>query len=164
MQFGEMSVEPVGEREVRVTRKFNAPRALVWRALTEPDLLKRWLGVMGGWSLAECTLEPKVGGKYRYLWRNTNGQVMGMGGTITEFSPPHRMASTEKFDEAWYEGDAGGVQELTEANGVTTLTLTMRYASKKVRDDVLAGPAWGGLSANYDQLASVLGTFAAEGR
>jgi len=156
-QFGKMSIGPQGDREILVTRSFNAPKALVWQALTTPALLKQWLGAFGDWSMPVCELDARVGGKYRYEWRNdVNGATMGMGGTFLEVDPPHRMVATELFDDAWYEGGAEVTQVLTETGGKTTLTLTVKYSSTAARDGVLASPAATGMAAGYDTLERVL--------
>lgn len=164
MMLGALSVEPRGDREIVVTRQFNAPRALVWRALTEPALVKRWLGVMPGWTFPVCEIDARVGGKYRYEWRNENGTSMGMGGVFTECTPPERMVATELFDDPWYPGGAITTQVLTEQGGKTLLTLTITYASKEARDGVAAGPAMGGLSSGYDLLDQLVQTLAKGGK
>lgn len=151
-----LTAVPQGDREILVTRVFNAPRALVWRALTEPALIKRWLGAMPGWTFPVCEFDARVGGKYRYEWHHTNGTKMGMGGVITECTPPERLAATELFDEPWYPGGAVTLQVLTEQQGRTTLTMTITYASKEARDGVVAGPALGGMGISYDALEKVV--------
>ena len=64
-------IEPSGDREIIMTRVFDAPRDLVFDALTKPDLAKRWLLGPPGWSMPVCEIDLKVGGTYRYVWRNT---------------------------------------------------------------------------------------------
>jgi uncharacterized protein YndB with AHSA1/START domain len=156
-QFGAMTIDSKGDREIVFTRSFNAPRHLVWKALTTPALLKQWLGAFGDWSMPFCEFDARVGGKYRYEWRNAaNGATMGMGGTFLEVDPPHRMVATELFDDAWYEGGAEVTQVLTEAGGRTTLTLTVKYISKAARDGVLASPAATGLAAGYEAMEQLL--------
>jgi uncharacterized protein YndB with AHSA1/START domain len=145
-----------GDCELIITRTFDAPRALVWDCLTTPDLLKRWLYGPDDWTLAECDIDLRVGGKYRYLWRKSNGVEMGMGGVYREIVEPERLVSTEKFDESWYPGEAVGTAVLAEKNEKTTLTTTMRYESKAARDAVLASPMESGLSLGYDRLQQVL--------
>lgn len=156
MQHGALSIEPRGDREILITRTFNAPRALVWRALTEPPLVQRWLGVFGEWSLPVCEIDARAGGRYRYEWQNTNGARMAMGGVITECVPPERMVATELFDDPWYPGGAVTTQVLTEREGKTLLTMTILYASKEARDGVVAGPMASGMSAGYDALERVV--------
>ena len=163
-QFGALTIDSKGDREIVFTRSFNAPKHLVWKALTTPALLKQWLGSFGDWTMPVCEFDARVGGTYRYQWRNgADGATMGMGGTVLEVDPPYRMVATELFDDAWYEGGAEVTQVLTEANGRTTLTLTVKYISNAARDGVLASPAASGLAANYDVLEKLL-TSTAEGK
>src|SRR5216683_2063033 len=77
---GKMQLATPTDREIVVTRVFDAPRHLVFDAFTRPELLKRWLFGPGGWSMVVCEVDLKVGGAYRYVWRHTNGAEMGMGG------------------------------------------------------------------------------------
>lgn len=148
----EMQLVAVGDRELRATRKFDAPRELVFDALTQADRLKQWFGGPVGWTLAVCEYDPQVGGSYRYVWQHADGSSMGMGGRILEFVPPERVITTEKFDKSWYPGEAIGTIELTEQTGVTTLTLTVRYETKDARDQVMLSPMGEGMALGYDSL------------
>lgn len=151
-----LQVTAHGDREIVITRTFNAPRALVFEAMTKPVLLKRWLGVFGGWSLDVCEVDARAGGSYRYVWKGPNGEVMGMRGTFREVVPGERLVSTEQFDEPWYPGEAVGTAVLTEQGGRTTLTTTVVYSSKEARDGVLKSPMADGMAAGYDALDAVL--------
>jgi uncharacterized protein YndB with AHSA1/START domain len=151
-----LQVTTPSEREIAMTRVFDAPRTLVFEALTTPELLKRWLGVFGGWSLAVCDIDLKVGGSYRYLWRGPEGVEMGMRGIYREIVAPERIVATEVFDQSWYEGDAVDTTVLVEKLGKTTLTTTVRYASKEVRDGVLKSPMESGVAQGYDTLEALL--------
>jgi len=151
-----LQITTPSDREIAMTRLFDAPRGLVFDAWTKPELLKRWLGVFGGWTFAVCEVDLKVGGAYRYVWRGKNGQEMGMGGVFREIVKPERIVCTEKFDESWYDGDATDTTVFVEKGGRTTVTTTVRYASKEVRDGVLKSPMEGGVSKSYDKLAEVL--------
>ena len=94
-----------GDREIVMTRAFAAPRRLVFEAFTKPELLKRWLLGPDGWSMPVCEIDLRVGGRYRYVWRNDrDGTEMGMGGVYREIAVPERVVATEKFDDAWYPG------------------------------------------------------------
>ena len=104
---GSLKVEARGDREIVMTRVFDAPRHLVYEAFTKPDLVKRWLGVFGGWSLPVCEIDFRVGGRYRFVWRK-EGAEMGMGGVYKEIVPNERIVNTEKFDDTWYEGEGRG--------------------------------------------------------
>ncbi len=74
---GALSVATPTDREIAMTRVFDAPRSLVFEALTKPELLKRWFAGPPGWSLAVCEIDLKVGGGYRYVWRGPNGKRDG---------------------------------------------------------------------------------------
>src|SRR5688572_5219817 len=93
------------DRDVVITRSFDAPRELVYRCHTEPELVKRWLGVHAGYTMEFCEMDVRVGGKYRWVWRGPGGFEMGMGGVYKELKAPERIVSTEKFDQSWYPGD-----------------------------------------------------------
>jgi uncharacterized protein YndB with AHSA1/START domain len=151
-----LQITTPSDREVAMTRVFDAPRHLVFEAWTRPELLKRWLGARAGWTLAVCEVDLVVGGRYRYLWKGPNGVEMGMGGVFKEIAPPERLVVTEKFDESWYPGEAVSTTVLTEQAGKTVLTLTVRYESKEARDAVLKTPMATGLNESFDALAGVL--------
>src|SRR4030095_11519234 len=97
-------IEPAGEREIVMTRIFNATSDLVFDALYKPELVKRVLLGPPGWSMPVCEIDLKVGGKYRYVWRNEDGREMGMEGTYREIVRPDRIVTTQKFFVAQYPG------------------------------------------------------------
>jgi uncharacterized protein YndB with AHSA1/START domain len=151
----DLKVEARGEREIVITRSFDAPRRLVFEALTRPELLKRWLGVFGGWSMTVCEVDLRVGGAYRYVWSGPDGASMGMRGTFREITPPERIVNTEKFDEPWYPGEAIGTAVLTESSGRTTLTTTVLYDSREIRDAALKSGMEQGIAAGYAALDAI---------
>lgn len=160
---GTLKVTTPIDREIAMTRVFEAPRRLVFDALTKPELLKRWFFGPPGWSLVVCEIDLKVGGAYRYVWRGRDGTEMGMRGVYREIVPPERIVGTESFDESWYPGEALGTTVLVEQGGRTTLTLTVRYESREARDAVLKTPMEQGLAAAYDRLAELLASLRAQG-
>jgi uncharacterized protein YndB with AHSA1/START domain len=153
---GKLQVTTPSDREIAMTRVFDAPRSLVFDAWTKPELLKRWLGVRGGWSFAVCEVDLKVGGAYRFVWRGPDGAEMGMGGVYREVVRPERLVATEKFDDPWYEGEALDTTVFVGQGGKTTVTTTVRYASREVRDAVLKSPMERGIAESYDKLAEYL--------
>jgi len=155
MQTERLMVTTPSDREIAMSRTFDAPRNLVYDAYTKPELLKRWLGVFGGWSFAVCEVDLKVGGKYRFVWRK-DGHEMGMGGIYREIVKHERLVSTEKFDDPWYEGEAVSTTLFEEKTGKTTLTIMVRYDSKEIRDAVLQSPMETGVAASFDVLAELL--------
>jgi uncharacterized protein YndB with AHSA1/START domain len=151
-----LKVEARGDREIVMTRVFDAPRRLVFDAFTKPELLKRWLTGPPGWTLDECKVDLRVGGSLRYQWRGPGGEVMGMSGVFREVTPPDRIVSTEKFDQAWYSGEGVGTVVFTEQGGKTTLTQTIAYESREARETVLKSPMEQGLGMSYNHLADLL--------
>lgn len=154
---GNLRVTAPSDREVALERTFDAPRHLVFEALTKPDLVKRWLLGPPGWTMPLCEIDARVGGNYRYVWRREDdGTEMGMGGVFVEVTPPERLIATEKFDHAWYPGEAVVTTVLVEVAGRTTLTTTVLYESPAARDGVLQSGMTDGVAASYDRLAEVL--------
>ena len=152
---GELSVSTPTDREIVMTRVFDAPRDLVFEAMTRPELLRRWLLGPEGWTMPVCEVDLRVGGAYRYVWEKGDTR-MGMGGVYQEIAAPERIVQTEVFDDAWYPGEAVNTTVLAEEDGRTTMTLTVLYQSKEARDGVLASPMEDGVAASYDRLAELL--------
>jgi uncharacterized protein YndB with AHSA1/START domain len=153
---GKLKISTPSERELAMTRVFDAPRNLVFDAWTKPELLKRWLGVRGGWTFSVCEVDLKLGGAYRFVWRGPDGREMGMGGVYREIVRPERLVASEKFDDPWYQGEAVDTTVLVERGGKTTVTTTVIYASKPIRDAVLKTPMERGVAESYDQLDAML--------
>lgn len=145
------------DREIAFTRKFDAPRRLVFDAHTKPELIRCWLLGPGGWTMPVCEVDLRVGGAYRYVWEKTDlGLKMAMGGKYLEIVAPEKLVCTEKFDDPWYEGEATGTVTFSESAGTTTLSQTIRYATKEIRDAVLKTPMESGMRAGYDALDNLL--------
>jgi len=154
---GNLKLTTRGDREIVITRVFDAPRKLVFDAFTKPELVKQWLLGPDGWSMPVCEIDLKVGGKYRYVWRrDKDATEMGMGGGYREIVAPERVVATEKFDQSWYPGEAVGTFVLVEQGGRTTLTQTILYESREARDGVLKSGMEKGVVASYDRLAKLL--------
>ena len=155
--MGNLKVTTPSDREITMTRVFDAPRTLVFDAHTKPELVKQWLLGPPGWSMPVCEMDVRVGGTYRWVWRHDrNGTEMGMGGVYREVVAPERLVATERFDEAWYAGESLNTLVLVEKGGRTTLTQTMRYESKEAREAVLKSGMESGVIASYDRLADLL--------
>lgn len=160
-RVGKLEITTPNDREIVMTRAFAAESALVWEAYTRPEHLQRWLGVHNGWTFPVCEMDLRVGGRYRWVWRAPNGMEMGMGGVYREIVPGVRIVATERFDNPWYEGEAVDTVEFHEQGGVTTLTMTVLYDSKEIRDAVLQTPMESGVAAGFDTLERLLPTIAA---
>jgi uncharacterized protein YndB with AHSA1/START domain len=152
-----LQIKANGEREIVMTRVFDAPRKLVFDAFTKPELLKQWLLGPPGWSMPVCEIDLRIGGRYRYVWRrDTDGTEMGCGGVYREIVPPERLVHTEQFDNPWYPGESLITTVLDEQRGKTTLTATMLYESRDARDGILKSGMESGVAASYDRLAELL--------
>ncbi len=155
--MGTLKLTTPSDREIAMTRVFDAPRQLVFDAHTMPDLVRQWLLGPPGWSMPVCEMDLRVGGTYRWVWRHDrDGTTMGLGGVYREIVAPERLVTTERFDEAWYPGEALNTLVLVEQGGRTTLTQTMRYESRAARDAVIKSGMEKGVAASYDRLAEVL--------
>jgi uncharacterized protein YndB with AHSA1/START domain len=147
------------DREVRVTRTFNAPRTLVWDAHTKPELVKKWMLGPPGWTMPVCEMDVRPGGKYRWRWRSDeDGKEFGFYGTFLEVKAPARIVHDEYYDP----GDVGGAMpsndpahitlELSESGGVTTIVNVMRFVSKEARDAAVSTGMTDGMEMGYARL------------
>jgi uncharacterized protein YndB with AHSA1/START domain len=153
-----LTITTPSDREVVITRVFNAPRTLVWDAMSRPDLLKRWLFGPAGWAMVVCEEDRRVGGSFQWAWRGPEGAEMTMRGVYREVVPPERVVRTERFELGC---DAQAAEQLAtlvlaEQGGRTTLTLTVLYPSREARDATIASGMEHGLRAGYDRLEQML--------
>lgn len=155
------------DTEVRVTRGFKAPRALVWRAHTEPSLLRRWMSGMPGWSMPVCEMDVRPGGKYRWGWRSdADGSGFGFFGEFKEVDAPAAMAQEEYFDPGNVSGDVTGDMPVnspsinrttfTEKNGITTVVVLIDYGSQEARDAAVSTGMTDGMEMSYGTLDTLL--------
>jgi uncharacterized protein YndB with AHSA1/START domain len=151
-----LKLEAHGDREIIMTRAFDAPCSLVFEAFTRPELLRRWLIGPPGWTMPVCEVDLRVGGRYRYVWRNENGTEMSAGGIYREIVAPERLVASERFDPPWYPGECTVSFALRESGGRTTLTQTLRYESAAAREVVMKSPMESGVVMSYDRLEAML--------
>ena len=148
---------PQGDREIVIERDFDAPRPLVFDAFTKPELVRQWLLGPDGWTMPVCEIDLRVGGLYRYVWRKeATGEEMGMGGTFREVVRPEKLVATEKFDEAWYPGEAVDTTVFEERGDTTKVRMSVLYASREARDTASRSGMEHGMVAGYDRLERVL--------
>jgi uncharacterized protein YndB with AHSA1/START domain len=150
---GTLKVTTPTDREIVLTRVFDAPRRLVFDALSKPELLKRWFGPRG-WSLVVCEVDLRVGGGFRFVLRGPDGKEMGMRGVYREIVPPERSVHMESFDD--YPGESQVTTVLFEQGGKTTFTATVLAASREARDAVIKSGMEHGAAECYDKLAELL--------
>ena len=151
------------DRELEIHRDLNAPRHVVFDAFTKPELVRRWLLGPDGWTMPVCDIDLRVGGTYRYVWRKESaGMQMGLSGVFREVVRPERLVATEKFDDAWYPGEALNTTTFDEKSGVTRVRLTVRYESKEARDTASRSGMEQGMAAGYNRLEELLATLVAK--
>jgi uncharacterized protein YndB with AHSA1/START domain len=150
-----LKVEAPGEREIVMTRGFAAPRKLVFEAFIKPELVRQWLLGPEGWTMPECEIDARPGGRYRYVWQRGETK-MGMGGVYREVAPPEKLVATEKFDEAWYPGEAVVTTTFTAESGGTQVVMTVLYDSREARDMALKSGMESGVAVSYDRLEKIV--------
>ena len=149
------TVTTPSDQEVRLTRVFDAPRALVFEAMSKPEHVKRWWGCLGeGYSVPVCEIDLRPGGRWRFVNRHPKGEA-AFHGEYREIDPPARLVFTEIFED-FPDVVSVVTSELSEENGKTRLTATVRYPSKEVRDIVMASGMSTGAGISYDRLEDLL--------
>jgi uncharacterized protein YndB with AHSA1/START domain len=152
-----LDVTTPGDREVVMTRRFDAPRRLVFEAFTKPELIKRWLLGPDGWTMPVCDVDLRVGGKFHYVWRNdAEDKQFGLHGDYRDIAQSRRVVHAEQFDEAWYPGEAIVTTAFNEENGTTTVTMTCLYESREVRDMAVESGMAKGVARSYERLDEII--------
>lgn len=150
-----VEVTTPSDREITVVRVFDAPRELIWDCHTKPELVKRWMLGPPGWSMPVCEIDLRVGGAYRYVWKNdADGTSFGSHGVHREIVAPQLIVTTEAMDG--FDGEAINTLELAEAGGRTTLRINMLFPSKVHRDGALQSGMSDGMAMGYDRLETIL--------
>ena len=150
------------DREVKVTRSFRATRALVYRAYTEPELVRRWMLGPPGWSMPVCEMDVRVGGRYRWRWRSDqDASEFGFTGTFREVQPLSRLVHTQAYDPGTIGGGAPGSDAIvtvtfTEDGATTTVTTLIDFGSKETRDATVATGMTDGMEQSYQLLDRLL--------
>ena len=157
-KVGSTTFTTPSDREVVMTRVFDAPRSLVWEAWTNPEHVPQWLLGPEGWTMPVCEIDLRPGGEWHFVWRRTDGTEMEMRGEYREITPPERLVCTESWGGDWPE--TLNTLILTEEDGKTTMTQTVLYPSKDARDAALGTGMEEGASQSFDRLAEHLRTMA----
>jgi uncharacterized protein YndB with AHSA1/START domain len=143
------------DAEIRMTRLFNAPPQLVFDVMSRPEHVREWWANLGeGYSVPVCEIDFRVGGAWRFVSRHPNGDAEFYG-TYLEIDAPHRIVFTEIY-APFPDSPSTVTSVLTEENGKTRMTATVRYSSKDVRDMVIASGMAKGAGISYDRLEDLL--------
>lgn len=146
--------EILSDTQVRITRLIDGPRDLVWRAHTEPELMKRWMLGPDGWRLTVCEMPDAAPGRYRYAWEpeeGTEGEPFGFDGEVIQIAAPRRLVTTEHMTGTDYPPSTNDLS-LVEEDGATLVTVIIEYPDKTTRDMVLATGMTEGMEASYARL------------
>lgn len=149
------TVTTPSDQEIRMTRLFDAPPALVFEAMTRPEHVRQWWGRLGdGYSVPVCEIDFRVGGKWRFVNRHPQGEA-AFYGEYRQIDAPGRVVFTEIF-EAFPDVVSVVTAELKEEGGKTRLIATVRYPSLEVRDMVLGTGMANGAGVSYDRLEDLV--------
>jgi len=164
-----LTVATPNDLQIVMTRMFDAPRRLVWEAMTKPDLVRRWMFCPPGWTWAACEMDVRVGGRFRWAWNGPDGKpALTISGEHREVIPPAKIVHTERMEMGAGAGGcapecgAGGPAvvlaaiELDEQGGRTRMRMTISCPTKEVRDAMLASGMEQGMEAGYQQLDAIL--------
>lgn len=157
--------------QIVMTRTFDAPRRMVWDAMTRPDLMKKWMFTPPEWSWAKCEMDLRVGEKFSWEWNGPDGRLaLTIRGVYKEIVPHSKIVHTELMEMGPGAGDCGGgggdscpepwellaTLEFTESGGRTTMRMTLDFPSKQARDGALASGMEHGMEAGYTRLDGML--------
>jgi uncharacterized protein YndB with AHSA1/START domain len=154
-----MTLKTEGDRHVVVTRHFDAPPELVYRAHVEPELIKQWMLGPPGWTMPVCINEGRPGGKIRLEWTNGQGGGFYLTGECLELEPPRRIVHVERMHlpdptpdnhvETTFEPDGDG----------TLLTIRMTLPSSEVRTAMLSTGMEHGMEVSYQRLDAISASY-----
>ena len=151
-----LQLDLTGHTDLTLTRRFAAPPPLLWRALTEPALLRRWQWAQD-WPMVTCNMDLRPNGRFRWVWRTAPDRLVGVSGRFLTVDPPHRLIHAELFDDDWTGGETTVTQTLTNSGaGQTLLTMTIRYSSTAARDAAAASGMVPGMEEAYGKLDKLL--------
>lgn len=150
---GSAEVTLPSDREILITRKFDAPADIVFDVWTTPEHVRNWWG----WEkdpMTVCEIDLRVGGAYRFVAEHDDREV-AFRGVYQEIQRPHRLVSTEVY-EPYPESEAINTLTLEEEDGVTTMRILVEYDSKEARDATIASGMESGLQHSLDRVDKVL--------
>jgi uncharacterized protein YndB with AHSA1/START domain len=151
-----LSLVTEDDLHIVITRRFAAPREMVFRAHTEPGLIQQWLLGPDGWSMPVCRVDLRPGGHFRYEWTNDRGAGFHITGEFIEVVPSSRIVHVERMHLPDPTPDNHIVTSFTKDGTGTLLTLRMTLPDEKTRSTILASGMERGLEASYVRLAGLI--------
>jgi len=153
-RHGSATVTLPSDREILITRQFDAPANLVFKAVTTPELVRRWWGFdTSEWLV--CDIDLREGGSWRYVTREAGGFEVAFHGEYRTIEAPHRIVSTEVF-EGVPDAAALNTSVFEEDAGVTTMTITVVHDSQEHRDGHIASGMEGGMQISMNRLEDLV--------
>jgi uncharacterized protein YndB with AHSA1/START domain len=152
-RHGSAIVTLPSDTEILITRVFDAPAELIFKAWTTPELVKRWWGFETSEWLV-CDIDLRVGGAWRWVVRERDMEV-GFHGEYLEIAGPHRLVATEVY-EGFPDGSAVNAMTFDEVDGVTTMTTLVRHSCQEHRDAHIASGMEGGMQISMDRLEDLV--------
>lgn len=157
MNVGKLEVTVLSDREIVVSRIFDAPPQLVFDAHTKPELVQRWLLGPEGWTMPICEIDFRVGGNYRYVWRKTDtGAEMGMHGEFKEIDAPHRIVHTETFEQDPTGGISINTSTFDDRDGKTAYSIRILFPSNEACKHAVNSGMTRGMEQSYVRLDEML--------
>lgn len=151
-----LKIEPAGDRQLVITRDFEAPRDLVFLCFAKPELMRRWYG-LPDWEMTVCEIDFRVGGKWRFVSKSPSGYEMASQGIYTLIDEPSQIDQSEKFDDDWTGGETQNELKLIDlGNGTTRTVMTVTYASPEGRAAAVATPMAEGMEIGFKRLDDLL--------
>jgi uncharacterized protein YndB with AHSA1/START domain len=154
--IGTATVTLPSDTQILITREFDAPKHLVYRAWTTPELVRRWWSGQRG-AMSVCEIDLRVGGSWRYVMAARGGVEVAFHGEFREIAPSERIVSTEVYEMADNPDNDGVLNTISfsEVDGRTTLTLLTDCPTKDVRDMIVDSGMEGGMQEGMDLLEQV---------
>jgi uncharacterized protein YndB with AHSA1/START domain len=157
MEQNDTSMSLEGDRSIIISRLFNAPSRIVFRAWTEPELVKRWWApLVVGVSMVSCLANVRVGGNYRYVLQNPDGGQIAFSGVYAEIDPPTRLVYSQVLEPMADAGEAVITVTFTDEANRTRMISSEHYPSAQVRDMVLASGMEQGMRITMAQLDALV--------
>ncbi|MEO7224074.1 MAG: SRPBCC family protein [Devosia sp.] len=151
-----LTLEAVGDRQLVITRDFDAPRDLVFLCYSKPELMKRWYG-LPDWEMTVCEIDFRVSGKWRFVSKAPSGYQMASQGIYTLITKPEQIDQTELFDEDWTGGETKNELKLVDlGDGKTRAITTVNYATPEGRAAAVATPMATGMEIGFKRLDDLL--------
>lgn len=156
----DLQITTPSDNTIVLTRTFNAPRRMVWEAMTSPDKMKRWMLPPPGWTLSVCDCDARVAGALRLVWKNEQGdQSLTLNGVFSEVARHERMVHTELMLMGADQVIGSQVEThefVDNGSAATTMRITQVYVSKEARDGALGSGMEVGMEAGYLELDALL--------